>query len=238
MLPPGKLFLCDIREIYVEDNVAMYHGNPLHMIHNKLDPLMINPQDAEIKGWISASKCHRTDFLNSLGAMYLTEAKRIFALLSLPHMREVFVQDDYTCSILDRYIPYTRLLQPTDDINAEYTCDIHILLRNQRCQFVLKADALTRGQGIFVGKNVSHDKWLNCIEDIKEKHGVLQLCCNTPSREASIINGDGVFPVDEYYGIDLFYFGKSFAGPVSRVHSDMVFNLGNGGKIAPTLVIR
>jgi hypothetical protein len=30
----------------------------------------------------------------------------------------------------------------------------------------------------------------------------------------------------------------TFAGPISRSHGEMVINVGNGGKISPTLVIR
>lgn len=237
-IPPGQLIICDIQELEVHQDQAYYKEIPIHLIYNKLDPLMIEPHTPKISGWLHAARCSKTEFLNSIGAMYLSEAKRSLVLLSDPQFRKRLDISKKQDKILDTVIPYTRFL-PTLPPKTEYDENFLYILKNQKNQFVIKADALTRGEGIYLGQQCTNEEWLKGIAHIKKKNGICQLCCQTPFRDNLQFDEKGIaHPYDEYYGIDLFYFGKKFAGPVSRTHTNKVFNVGNGGKETPVLVLK
>lgn len=242
-IPESELIIADIREVTCENNQAFIQGKPVSLIYNKLDPLMIDPSDPEIAGWIAASRSEKTDFLNSLGAMYLTESKRVCAMLSDPKYSELLDLSDEERSAIDSVIPYTRLL-PSQPCRNKDDAMLYQLLMNHRHQFVVKADALTRGQGVFIGAETSFGQWKTTIESIKRYHGICQSTCNTPLRTsmipalASDQSSEECVPVDEQYGIDLFYFDDQFSGAVSRCHTNKVFNVGAGGKESPTVVFQ
>jgi hypothetical protein len=103
---------------------------------------------------------------------------------------------------------------------------------------VLKADALTRGAGVIIGDQVSREVWLEAVEQTRKNHGVAQLKCHLPSRTGYQPDSTGkVTRMAEFYGVDVFFFGAQFAGLVSRSHTNQVFNVGNGGRESPVLIV-
>jgi diaminobutyrate-2-oxoglutarate transaminase len=235
-LPGGEIILCDIRDLTCDGGPAFAFGKPIALVHNKIDPLMVDPNDQEIAGWLRASRSLEVEFLNSLGAMYLTEAKRVLALLSDPDWWPVFGLDRAVTVAIEELVPFTRAL-PSAEQHGPEAAELLRLLEQGRHHFVLKADALTRGQGVHIGSQLTPEQWRQAIRSTAEHNGVLQVCASTPRRDGYRLRGEGLERGTDFYGVDLFYFGGSFAGPVSRSHSDMIFNVGNGGKESPTLVI-
>jgi hypothetical protein len=226
----GNLVLGDIRDVRCEGGLARINGLPISLIYNKLDQLAIDPQSEEVKGWIEASKSTQVEFLNSLGASFLTETKRILAFLSDPDWLVNLHLDLDTLAAIEDLIPYTRIL-PNDGPLLE-------ALKANPGNFVLKADALTRGEGVFLGKILKEHDWHEAITKVQKAHGVVQRTADIPIRN-NFVSGksQNLQAYTDYYGIDLFYWGDSFAGAVSRSHSNMVFNVGSGGKESPTFVI-
>jgi hypothetical protein len=234
-VPGGEIIVCDIRDIRCEGGRAHVFGKPVSLIHNKIDQLMIDPADPELEGWRRAAESPRVEFLNSLAAQYLTEAKRVLALLSGPSWWPILELDHATIQAIQEFIPVSRILpDPGEDPRAD---DLLRLLEHNRHHLVLKADALTRGQGVHIGSKLSADDWRTALRETAHYNGIVQVCANTPRRENYAVRGEVLEPITDFYGIDLFYFDDAFAGAVSRSHCDMVFNIGNGGKESPTLVI-
>jgi hypothetical protein len=198
---------------------------------------MVDPADPEIQGWLRASRSRHVEFLNSLAAMYLTEAKRVLALLSDPAWRQTLGLDDDISGAIDQLIPFTRILPHPDGQDAQEVQFLG-LLEHHRHHLVLKPDALTRGQGVYIGGKLSREQWLSALRETAGNHGVVQLCINTPRRENFSLRPGGLERSTDFYGVDLFYFDGDFGGPFGRSHDDMVFNVGNGGKVCPILVIR
>jgi len=243
VLSGGNLLVDDIRNIHCDGGVAYIQGKPVSIIYNKIDPLMIDPsgsQAAEIQGWLNVVESEQTDFLNSLGSMYLSEAKRVLALLSDPMWWEYLELDSETQSALQELVPYTRVL-PENKTSATTEKFLYDLVLNNQERFVLKADSLTRGAGVYIGKNLNNLEWETAISNTLSTHGVVQSRVETPSRvnvRLSDCTESSLQPFKDFFGIDLFYFGDRFVGPVSRSHSNLVFNVGNGGKESPTLVLQ
>lgn len=226
-LPGGELVVCDARELTCDDGeVAYARGVPVAAIYNKLDPLMVDPSSDELAGWRAAVRSPRVELLNSLAAMYLTEAKRVLALLGDDAHRRALGLDAATAAAIDRLIP------PSQVVVAGALAELH----DSRHRFVLKADAYTRGAGVHVGKQLTGAAWAEAIESTIAAHGIAQRCADTPRRIALDPDAERELR-EEYWGVDLFYFGAQFAGAVSRSHGNMVFNIGNGGKESPVVVV-
>jgi uncharacterized circularly permuted ATP-grasp superfamily protein len=196
--------------------------------------MQIDPADPEIRDWLAASRCSGTEFLNSLGAMYLAETKRVLALLSDPNWnRYLYISEQELLAMME-LIPYTRVL--TDIVNTQ-THERSLLLRNQ-ASFVLKADALTRGAGVYLGSAVTQQEWSAAIDAVLSHNGVAQLKCHLPTRPTLVADERGnAVEVMEYYGVDVFLFGDEFGGLVSRAHVQEIFNVGNGGRESPVLIV-
>jgi hypothetical protein len=231
-VPGGELLLCDATEVACDGGAAYVRGHEVAVIYNKLDPLTIDPASAELGGWMRAAASERVEFLNSLAAMYLTEAKRAVALLFDRGWQRSLGFDAPTIAAIEALIPPSYVLaHPQDGGETAIEPQLLAALTADRERFVLKADMLTRGAGVALGKQLSGIEWENAIQSTVATHGIAQGCVDTPRRAVP-----GAGQLQEYFGIDLFFFGSAFAGAVSRSHTDLIFNLGNGGRESPVLV--
>lgn len=230
----SELLLGDIREIECVDGKAYLRGTPIALIHNKFESLDLDPADPEIRGWLDAAKSEGTQFLNSLGAMYLGESKRTLAFLSDPDWNTHLELSAEERAAIRSVIPYTRLIEDLiRDAEVEDS-----LPGRARTAFVLKADSMTRGNGIFIGDNVAEDDWPEAVAFTRAHFGIVQAKCDLPSRAGLRVNAGGeVVEVTEFYGVDAFYLGDQYAGMVGRSHVNQLFNVGSGGSEAPVLVV-
>lgn len=229
----STLTLGDIRELNFIDGITYLNGIKIDLVYNKMDNLMIDPLDSESKNWIYASQSKNCEFLNGIGAMFLSEAKRILALITDIKMIKYLDITEREIDTIRDLIPPTQLLEeifPNDN-------EINIANLNKDI-YVLKADCLTRGEGVILGNNILNTEWGNSVKKIKKHNGVSQVMCNIPTKNGYYIDdNNNLYKCSEYYGIDLFYLDGEFSGAVSRAHIDQVFNIGNGGKESPVIII-
>lgn len=236
-LEGGELVLSDIRDIECDGAVAKINNLPISLVYNKLDPLMIDPSDSSIKGWLMAARSDKVDFLNSLAAMYLTETKRTFAILSNPEWWKRLNLDQDSIDAIKSVIPFTRVL-PEEDTHDLAERHFLSFVRNNRHQLVLKPDALTRGSGVFIGSNQSREEWVDSINATRIGNGVVQDCILIPFRDNyDISDNNSLSECSEYYGVELYYLADKFSGIGSRCHSQKVFNVGSGGRISPVVIV-
>lgn len=245
-LEGGELAIGDAREVECDGGVATLRGRRIDVLYNKLDPLAIEPGDPELAGWARAARSPQVELVNSLAAMYLTETKRVLALLRDERLRRDLALDVATLAAIDELVPRSHVVpaaghggdgQGGDGRAGEDEGGALLAeLRGSRHRYVLKADAYTRGAGVYVGRQLTPAAWDEALRATAAAHGIAQECADTPRRVALDPEAAGE-PLQEYWGVDLFYFGARFAGAVSRCHTDMVFNVGNGGKESPALVL-
>jgi diaminobutyrate-2-oxoglutarate transaminase len=237
----GELMLGDILDIEcADDGTVSIDGRTVHLLYNKIDPLAIDPDDPEIADWIAASRSPEVEFLNSLAAMYLTEAKRSLAFLHDAATRNLLPSGPAVTDAVENHIPWTRCLpRPDDPAGTPATLADRALtdLWLDRHRYVLKPDALTRGEGVHIGLERTPDEWLMAMIQTINDGGVAQELAEIPTRYGLPPHGR---PAAErqYWGVDLMYFGPEFAGPVSRAHTGMIINVGAGGSESPTIVLR
>ncbi|MCB0335535.1 MAG: hypothetical protein KDD62_04495, partial [Bdellovibrionales bacterium] len=102
--------------------------------------------------------------------------------------------------------------------------------------FIVKPDALTRGAGVVIGKEVSSNEWIQVLAKCMDGQHVVQQFVDAPVKPSKFEwTGRNE---QEFYGVDLFLLDGKFSGAVSRSHQSRVFNIGNGGKESVTLVVR
>lgn len=233
-IPCGDLLIGDIRDLLIKDGKAYLDEIPIALIYNKLDQLKIDPSNPDVGAWIEASRCSGTEFLNSLASMYLAETKRSLALLSDPNWSKYLSLSSDERTAIRGVIPFTRLIEDyADDASLSDSMPLRV-----PSAFVLKADALTRGSGVTIGSEVTEAQWTEALGETRRHNGVAQLKCSLPSRNAiHLLETGETKVVEEFFGIDIFLYGTEFAGLVSRAHVNPVFNIGNGGRESPVLII-
>jgi hypothetical protein len=237
----GKLILADILDVEcAADGTVSIDGTAVHLLYHKIDQLAIEPDDPEIAGWVAASRSPEVEFFNSLGAMYLTEAKRSLAFLHDPASRDLIPSGPLVADAIERHIPWTRCLPGLDDpagtpatLAGRALTDLWL----DRHRYVIKPDSLTRGEGVHIGPEQTPDGWLMAMIQAINDGGIAQELVEIPTRYGVSPDG-GVAAERQYWGVDLMYFGPEFAGPVSRARTEMIINVGAGGSESPTIVLR
>lgn len=231
----GDFLVGDIRELEVADGRAWLRGAPVALIHNKVNPVEVLPSDPAVRGWLAASRTPGVELLNSLGAMYLTEAKRVMQLICAPEIQRLLEVSAEEAEAIDALIPPTSVIPARGAPGAEALLE---RLERDRETLVVKPDALTRGQGVYFGRTVAADQWRSCLDETQQLFGVAQRELRVPRAERADLSEDGVVRIaHEYFGADAYYFGDRFTGLSSRAHTQPVFNMGAGGALRPVLVI-
>ncbi|WP_299752491.1 hypothetical protein [uncultured Tateyamaria sp.] len=228
----GQILLGDVADVTVRDGVAYMRDMPLGLIYNKIDQLAINPSSTELQGWIAASQLKTCDFLNSFGALYLGEAKSVFAALCRQDIQDLLGFTAEDVDAIRRTVSYTTRIA---DLTEAQFAD----LSENRHHWVLKQDAATRGEGVVVGAQTSLATWKERLTKYSNENGVAQRAIDISKRISLKAEDDSCIleASTEFYGTDMFFFGDDPAGLVSRCHSSSVFNVGNGGQEVPTLVV-
>lgn len=230
----GKVVLADIMDIEVKDGKTIANGVPVGIIYNKIDQLAVDPQSPQLKGWFDASKSDSCTFLNSLGAMYIGEAKSIFAAISNDQIVEEIGLT------LSQVLAINRRIPKTVKVRDEWIAGRLDALKENRHQYVLKEDAATRGEGVVIGEQSDLEFWKSKVTKYSQTNAIAQMVIDVPKRHVLNFDENSGSPLveKEYYGADCFFFGGEFAGAVSRCHSSKVFNVGNGGQEVPTIVLK
>lgn len=231
----GRLIMGDIREVEVAHGRAWVRGTPVALIHNKVNPVDVLPSDPTVRGWLEASRTPGVEFLNSMGAMYLSEAKRVMQMICAPEIQRLLDVSPDEAHAIEALTPTTLVIPARDEPGAGELLE---RFERDREALVVKPDALTRGQGVFLGRMVPPDQWRARIDETQQLYGVAQRELRIPQAERADLADDGVLRIaQEYYGADVYYFGDRFAGLSSRAHTHPVFNMGSGGALRPVLVV-
>ena len=229
----GRIVTADLREVKVRDGVTYAGDTPVGILYNKIDATMVEPDDPEIGGWLDASASQSSVFLNSLAALYVGEAKSAFAALYDDAVRAHIAVSEQEVRALEESIAYTKRV-------CDMTCEEYADVQHNRHQYVLKADYESRGVGVYVGATTNKPEWERVLSDYISENGVAQRAIDIETREAEAQSYDcaDLAVVEEFSGADAFFFGDTFAGLVGRAHQSSVFNVGNGGREVPTLIVK
>ena len=234
----GPLVVGDVREVEVDGEVARVRGTPVALIHNKLNPIDLDPSERALAGWLAASRLPGAELLNSLGALYLTEAKRVLACVRAPAVQDRLDLDAAERETIARWIPATEVIAERIPAGTPGAwTDAESVVR-RRPALVIKPDALSRGEGVHLGRASTDEDWRRRVADTVARAGVAQE--EVALARASAIDLDGAGQIvwgEEHLGVEVYYVGSELAGLSSRASRLPVCNVGAGGRLRPVLVL-
>jgi len=228
--------ICDVTDLHTgKDGKLYFNEEEMNIVYYKVDQLMLNKEIlSEI---ISSAEKGYAVTINSYPAMFITESKMVLALLRNHHFQNKYLTKDQV-EIINKHIPWTTKLTDTEKIshNGQKMNLIDYSIENKD-NLVLKIDNETRGSNIYIGKNITTDRWKELLKDNNNQNWIIQDYCNIPST-VILENKDGkIKETEKKYGIDFFMYNGKYSGIVSRISESDIINVGSGGYEQPVLLV-
>lgn len=136
--------------------------------------------------------------------------KGVYALLSDERYNMIF--DNEKLKIFQNNIPWTRFLKEDRVLYKGKIFDLMDLLENRKDLFVLKPQVSFSGKGIYMGKDLSQEKWVTILQECIQKKYVVQEFVVPDIEELTVVNGDTV--KCQYYKncYGVLWFNNCFSG--------------------------
>ncbi|MEM7482025.1 MAG: hypothetical protein AAF481_12690 [Acidobacteriota bacterium] len=224
---PGSIRLAGTDELEFEKGALFVRGDRMAGVIEQLNEVSRSDLFRAFKGG------HLRLFTGPIGPLILGD-KRNLALLS----ERVAEFEPEERAIIDRYVPWTRLMKSGSVTFRGRQVPLEGLLAAEREALVVKAAIEVGGKGVVVGRDASDDEWRQAVEmGLSEDGWLVQEFLDTPSfpfqtgeegwAEHRLVWGPFVFG-DDYGGL----FVRML--PTDR---GRVVNLGQGGEIGLAFVV-
>jgi ubiquinone/menaquinone biosynthesis C-methylase UbiE len=163
--------------------------------------------------------------------MRLLDFKSIFSILNSEKFRHMFSDEEY--GAIKRMIPETKFLDE---------CNFDEIVSNKK-NWVLKANDLDEGVGVFLGEDYSADEFRSLIEERKGKRNwILQRKVKIPESNFRYYEGDKLVEVKRKFDFNphMFLHGDDveFGHTLCRFSESNILNVKKGGGITYALVNR
>jgi hypothetical protein len=169
-------------------------------------------------------------YVNTLPSMLISESKRMLALLFDPRVRIWLTENE--CKSIDAIVAKTSYLGQ----NRPCAWDLDEISRHKD-NFVIKSVTDTRGRGVFLGRYTPQNDWDSLIVRCMRGTHVVQEFLNLEQQSVEKpIGQSGYF--DAYTDVGLYQLGGDSIGFLCRASSKPIVNVGNGGALRPTFVVR
>ncbi|GAB6098429.1 hypothetical protein JCM16358_03080 [Halanaerocella petrolearia] len=155
--------------------------------------------------------------------------KIIFCILHNKEKVSFLTEEDK--KFIEEYIPYTAVVDPTDQEQLEY------IKQNQE-QLVLKPEDNYGSKGVTIGQDVSKNKWLEEISQIQPESYLVQEFCIVPEIElATFIDGKLEFKPYKYT-LGLFAYNQEFQGIYTRAGENNIIASATGCVTQPNFIVQ
>jgi hypothetical protein len=139
---------------------------------------------------------------------------------------------------IDRFVPWTRILEPGPTDLHGYQVDLRDLVLDNKDRFVLKAAVSYGGRDIALGPATDRDEWARLVDEhCADGDWIVQRLVDVPEGLFARADEDGVHVDALNVNVNPFVFGGRYAGTYTRVSADDVINVAAGGGIAPTITL-
>jgi hypothetical protein len=181
----------------------------------------------------SAYKDRRVCMVNSFRSK-LVHKKASFAVLSDPVFEHLFEPRER--EVINRHIPWTRLLKPSRTNFAGSERDLFSLIREHKQEFVLKPNDDYGGHGVLLGWETSDEEWELAIQKALDHPYVVQervegekIRMPTYSEQVSL--------EEMYVDFNPFLFQNKVEGALVRLSTSALLNVTSGGGQTALLVL-
>jgi len=200
-----KAFICDPRELIYKNSILYYKDYPIKLIYRRATTNRILEKALDISDFLSA---YREGAVCVVGGFVsqIVHSKNLFAILHDNNKNSFLTEKER--DFIKRHIPYTRILDFTDDKLIKQILD-------NKDKWILKPFDQYAGKGVYAGKDFSQDEWKKIIDMIKGRDYILQEFINIPRME--MLNLEENTKIEKFtYLIGLFSYNNKLAGLYTR----------------------
>lgn len=225
-----------IQKLQIKNNRICIDNMPIDIAYQKFDafvddnnqvkPCIYEKSSNEISAYWHGIMNDKMKVVNSFPSALVAENKRTLAMLLLPELQHYFSEEENNA--IKELIPKTYDLCSCSNILIDE-------IRQNKNQFVIKRAIDTRGRGVWIGKLLKEDQWVNLLKNVCGGPYIAQEYI--PHELSKIYNANSKL-CSMYSNIAMFIIGGKPSGLLSRASKDIVNNIGKSGCIRPVYVIK
>lgn len=232
---------CEVQDLVYDGERLSHDGVPIDGAFLKFDSVIDETGECDLGIYgkdvdspesplMRAMRDEAFVYVNTLPSMLISESKRMLALLFDPNVRIWLTEEE--CKSIDAIVAKTSYLGQ----KRRCAWDLDEISKHKD-KFVIKSVNDTRGRGVFLGRYTSQNDWDSLIARCTHGRHVVQEFLNLEQQSVEKpIGQSGYF--NAYTDIGLYQLGGASIGFLCRASSKPIVNVGNGGALRPTFVIR
>jgi hypothetical protein len=228
--------IADPREVIYENNRLIADGTQIHIIYKRvlLSELVI--QEGLDHPVVRAVRDRAVCMINPFRCKILHK-KASLAVLSDETNAHLFTANEWAA--IDRYIPWTRLLEERYTVYEGGRVDLLPFLVKKKDEFVIKPNDEYGGKGVVLGWEVDSDEWEAALKTALVEPSIVQKRVPLPKIPyASWVDGK-VEVYDRMIDTNPFiWYGSYVDGCLTRLSTAALLNVtAGGGSTVPTFVV-
>jgi hypothetical protein len=224
----------DPRDLSLDGEDLVHEGERVDLVYKRVivDELVEEPEaralaEAYQAGTVCMVNPPRSVIAGDKRAMAALQSPEITERLTVPQRRAV-----------DRFVPWTRVLEPGTTTLAGYTVDLRDLVIDNKDKFALKAAVSYGGKDVVLGPATDEAAWGRLVDEhIASGEWIVQRLVDVPEALFGRVDDDGPQIETLNVNVNPFVFGGRYAGCYTRVSADEVINVAAGGGLAATLTL-
>jgi len=228
--------IADPREVTYENSRLMADGKQIHLIYKRVLLSELVAHGGLDHPVVRAVRDHAVCMINPFRCKVLHK-KASLAVLSDETNTHFFTADERAA--IDRYIPWTRLLEERHTVYEGERIDLLPFLAKNKDQFVIKPNDEYGGKGVVLGWEVNFDEWEATLSAALIEPSIVQKRVPLPKIPyASWVDGR-VEIYDRMIDTNPFiWYGSYVDGCLTRLSTAALLNVtAGGGSTVPSFVV-
>jgi len=229
--------IADPREVTYENSRLMADGEQIDIIYKRVLLSELVERGGLDHPVIRAVRDHAVCMVNPFRCKILHK-KASLAVLSDETNAHLFNSDER--SAIERYIPWTRLLEERHTVYNGERVDLLPFLAKNKDEFVIKPNDEYGGKGVVLGWDVSSDEWEAALKTALVEPSIAQKRVPLPKIPyASWVDGK-VEIYDRMIDTNPFiWYGSYVDGCLTRLSTEALLNVtAGGGSTVPSFVVQ
>jgi hypothetical protein len=218
-------------ELRYDGSTLQAGGEPAHLVYRRA--LL---EDLDQSDLVAAARDGRVCIVNPFRAR-VANNKKLFALLGDPRFAHLLEGDE--AEVIERTIPWTRILRPGRVGYGSWTVDLLPFVADNRERLVLKPASDYGGHGVALGMETTQEEWEAIIGAHAERADfIVQAYVPVPEEMFPTVEDGHVQMRLKRFNINPFGIGGRYAGSITRISDRAVINVSAGGGLLPSVVGR
>jgi hypothetical protein len=228
--------IADPREVTYENNRLMADGAQIHIIYKRVLLSELVARGGLDHPVVRAVRDRAVCMINPFRCKILHK-KASLAVLSDERNAPLFSADERAA--IDRYIPWTRLLEERQTLYKDEPVDLLPFLAQNKDEFVIKPNDEYGGKGVVLGWEVDSEEWEAALKTALSEPSIVQKRVALPKIPyASWVNGN-VEIYDRMIDTNPFiWYGNYVDGCLTRLSTEALLNVtAGGGSTVPSFIV-